>query len=208
VQNNIQLFDNSTATSHFILSTVLDSLSDGLDLRSNRRFDAYHRDNQPSQSTLPLLHPSKAESRQASEIGQNTHTDIGTLTLLFAPQWGLRVMSPSMGQWEWVEPRPGHAIINVADTLRFLSKRRFRSVLHRVIPIDSQGDRYSVAYVLRAADTTEFQDSNGEQTSAEDWYSRKYAMFEMPHEVQKKETVLTGGMAQELAKLVVARGTA
>lgn len=33
-------------------------------------------------------------------------------------------------------------------------------------------------------------------------------MFEMLHEVQRKETVLTGGMAQELAKLVVARGTA
>lgn len=33
-------------------------------------------------------------------------------------------------------------------------------------------------------------------------------MFEMPHEVQKKEIVLTGGMAQELAKVIVARGTA
>ena len=68
------------------------------------------------------------------------------------------------------------------------------------MPIEGQGDRYSISYFLRAADTTEFEDSNGKEASAQEWYSRKYEMYEMPHQIQKEETVLTGGMAQELAR--------
>lgn len=47
------------------------------------------------------------------------------------------------------------AIVNVRDTLRFLSNERFRSVMHRVSPPGNE-DRYSTAYFLRAADGTIF----------------------------------------------------
>lgn len=128
------------------------------------------------------------------------HTDIGTLTLLFAPQWGLQVFSPARSRWEYVEPRPGHAIVNVADTLRFLSGKRFRSALHRVLPLGGvqHEDRYSISYFLRAADSTEFKDSDERESSAKMWYLQKYDMYEMPHSIQKEATTLSGGMAQEL----------
>ena len=59
-------------------------------------------------------------------------------------------------------------------------------------------DRYSTSYFLRANDSTEFEDSNGQGSDAKSWYLQKYQMYEMPHEIQKQRTVLSGGMAQEL----------
>lgn len=162
------------------------------------RFDAHHRDDLPSKSTLYCLHYPAYSDAITKEAGQNMHTDIGSLTLLFAAQWGLQVLSPSSAKWEYVEPRSGHAIINVADTLRFLSLRRFRSALHRALPLDGGEDRYSISYFLRAADNTEFKDSDGAESNARAWTAAKYGMYEMPHEEQSQSTVLTGGMAQEL----------
>ena len=197
VEENLKLFDDFVSTAHFILKTLLDCLSDALGLKGLERLDNYHRDDVLSKSTLYFLHyPTGIQ--KADEVGQNMHTDIGSLTLLFAPQWGLQVLSPVSNEWQYVEPKPGHAIINVADTLRFLSGRRFRSALHRVMPIEGVGDRYSVSYFLRANNSTEFQDSDGADTSAKSWYFRKYETYEKPHEMQHKESVLTGGMSQEL----------
>ncbi|CAD6582499.1 MAG: hypothetical protein ASARMPREDX12_000959 [Alectoria sarmentosa] len=201
VLSNLSLFDDFTSTSHFILRAILDSLSDGLNLKGGDRFDAHHREDLPSKSTLYFLHYPSHSDAQTGEAGQNMHTDIGSLTLLFAAQWGLQVLSPSSAKWEYVEPRPGHAIVNVADTLRFLSHRRFRSALHRALPIDCREDRYSISYFLRAADNAEFTDSDGTASNARDWCATKYGMYEMSHQEQSQSTVLTGGMAQELMKM-------
>ncbi|KAG5800681.1 hypothetical protein H9Q69_000240 [Fusarium xylarioides] len=199
VEENLQLFDQFNASCHFILKLLLDCLSDGLNLRGASRLDTHHRDDARSKSTLYFLHYPPG-TQNLDEVGQNMHTDIGTLTLLFAPQWGLQVVSPLTGAWEYVQPREGHAIINVADTLRFLSNKRFRSALHRVLPIGGvqREDRYAVSYFLRAADDTEFKDSNDEDSNAKSWYLTKYHTYELPHEVQGEQTVLSGGMAQEL----------
>ncbi|KAF5717293.1 2og-fe oxygenase family [Fusarium globosum] len=199
VEENLELFDQFNASCHFILKLLLDCLSDGLNLRGASRLDTHHRDDARSKSTLYFLYyPPGTQS--LNEVGQNMHTDIGTLTLLFAPQWGLQVVSPVTGAWEYVQPREGHAIINVADTLRFLSNKRFRSALHRVLPIGGvqKEDRYAVSYFLRAADDTEFKDSNDEDSDAKSWYLTKYHTYELPHDVQGEQTVLSGGMAQEL----------
>ena len=199
VQDNLTLFDGFSASCHFIVKLLLDRLSDGLNLQGDERLETHHRDDAFCKSTLYFLHyPPGTEN--LNEVGQNMHTDIGSLTLLFAPQWGLQVVTSTTGAWEYVEPRPGHAIINVADTLRFLSGKRLRSALHRVLPLGGvqQEDRYSISYFLRAADATQFRDSNENASSAKNWYLNKYETYEKPHEVQEKETVLSGGMAQEL----------
>ncbi|KAJ0330971.1 hypothetical protein COL922a_012172 [Colletotrichum nupharicola] len=195
----LRLFDQFTASCHFILKLLLDCLSDGLELKGEARLDTSHRDDSRSKSTLYFLHYPPG-SQDIKNVGQNMHTDIGTLTLLFAPQWGLQVFSPSDEAWTYVQPRPGHAIVNVGDTLRFLSRKRFRSALHGVLPLGGvqNEDRYSISYFLRATDSTEFKDSNEEESDATQWYLKKYEMYELPHAIQKQQTVLSGGMAQEL----------
>lgn len=199
MQENQLLFDQFTAACHFISKLLLDCISDGLGLKGDARLETHHRDDCRSKSTLYFLHyPPGAQD--PSQVGQNMHTDIGSLTILYAPQWGLQVFSPADGVWEYVEPRPGHAIVNVGDTLRFLSNKRFKSALHRVLPMGGiQPDhRYSISYFLRASDSTEFKDSDEDDSSAKSWYRKKYDMYEMPHAVQKQQTTLSGGMAQEL----------
>ena len=130
------------------------------------------------------------------------HTDIGSITLLFAPQCGLQVICSDTKTWNYVAPRPGHAIINVADTLRYLSGRMLRSALHRVMALGGRqvGDRYATSYFLRANDDTVFLDSEGEVGTAEQWHKRKYETYKLPHQLQSAQTVLTGGMAQFLSQ--------
>ncbi|KAA8650878.1 hypothetical protein EYZ11_005837 [Aspergillus tanneri] len=198
-QDNLVLFDQFTAACHFISKLLLDCISDELDLKGEARLETHHRDDCRSKSTLYFLHYPPG-SQDPSKVGQNMHTDIGTLTILYAPQWGLQVFSPGDATWEYVEPRPGHAIVNVGDTLRFLSGKRLRSALHRVLPLGGiqTEDRYSISYFLRASDSTEFEDSNGDESSAKNWYLKKYETYELPHIIQKQQTTLSGGMAQEL----------
>lgn len=43
----------------------------------------------------------------------------------------------------------------------------------------------------------EFKNSN-EESDAKQWYLKKYETYEMPHAIQKQQTVLSGGMAQAL----------
>lgn len=198
VVSNQKTFDDFTAASHYVLKNLLDCISTGLGLKGDASLHKYHRDDEPSKSTLYFLHY-PATSITKDGVGQNMHTDIGSLTLLFAPQWGLQALSPDSGEWEWVEPKPGHAIINVGDTLRFLSGRRLRSALHQAVQAEGV-DRFSISYFLRANDSTEFKDSDNAETDAKTWYLRKYATYEKPHEVQRAETVLTGGMMEELVR--------
>ena len=194
------LFDSFVSTSHHIAKALLSFLSSALGLEGSHHLTRYHNDDAPSKTTLYFLH--YPENLHATETGQNMHTDIGSITLLFAPQWGLQVICPDTKTWKYVAPRPGHAIINVADTLRFLSGRRLRSALHRVMPLGGRqvGDRYSTSYFLRADDDTVFLDSEGEVGTAEQWLKRKYETYKLPHELQSAQTVLTGGMAQLLSQ--------
>ena len=195
------LFDSFVSTSHHIAKSLVSLLSSALGLEGSQNLTRYHNDDARSKTTLYFLH--YPENLHATETGQNMHTDIGSITLLFAPQWGLQVICPDTKTWKYVAPRPGHAIINVADTLRFLSGRKLRSALHRVMPLGGRqvGDRYATSYFLRADDDTVFLDSEGEVGTAEQWLKRKYETYKLPHEIQKAQTILTGGMAQLLSQV-------
>ncbi|KAF1955101.1 Clavaminate synthase-like protein [Byssothecium circinans] len=197
VKANRQTLSDFSDASHFVLKTLLDRLSSGLGLTGDKSLHKYAREGEPSKSTLYFLHY-PAAALQHEGVGQNMHTDIGLLTLLFAPQWGLQAMSPDNGEWEWVEPKAGYAIINVGDSLRFLSGKKFRSALHRAVPAEGV-DRAAISYFLRASDSTSFVDSDESSTDARAWFLKKYDVYEQPHEVQKKDTTLSGGMAQEIA---------
>lgn len=127
-------------------------------------------------------------------VGHNMHTDYGTLTLVFAPQWGLQVMTPvgpsaEEFEWQYVEPRPGCAIVNVADALRFLTHDRLRSAVHRVLPLP-HSDRYSVTYFLRPSDDTEITDAEGRTYNVMDWYDKKNKMYETSHAAQDRSLLI------------------
>ncbi|KAH6646770.1 hypothetical protein BKA67DRAFT_525544 [Truncatella angustata] len=205
VRENLSHFSDFQDACHFVTKLLLDCISSKLELRGNYSLQQYHRDDAPSKSSLFFNHYPTLDTAK-EEVGQNQHTDLGSLTLLFAPQWGLQVLSPvdflcletgEQMQWQSVEPRAGHAIVNVGDTLRFLSNYRLRSALHRALPLESC-DRYSIAYFLRPSDDSEFQDSMGKTTTAVNWYLQKNETYES-HEKQD-ELILLGGIKELIHK--------
>ncbi|KAL2136073.1 hypothetical protein VTI74DRAFT_5653 [Chaetomium olivicolor] len=144
------------------------------------RFAAYHAEPGPSLTNLGLLRYPKHEGDfTGGSVGHNKHTDIGSLTFLLCKQWGLQILSPDTGTWEFVQPRDHHAVVNVGDSLRFLSGGQLASVVHRAIPPQGKQleDRYSIAYFLRVHNDVQLQDANGKLWSARDWHGFKFGVF-------------------------------
>jgi isopenicillin N synthase-like dioxygenase len=200
VKDKQELFESFVGLCHFVNTTMLTTLSDILGLKDNASFQASHRNDKPSNTTLVLLHYPQQAVQQG--MGHNKHTDIGTLTLLFTEQWGLQLQQPGSDEWQFVAPLPGHAIVNVGDSLRFLSENKFNSCLHRVVPVTSNEDRYSIAYFLRPENETRFKDMDGRKVKAVDWHDDKYVMFAEPHDRQERSSMLTGGMERN-ARIMV-----
>lgn len=90
-----------------------------------------------------------------NSIGLPSHTDFGSVTLLFNWLGGLQIQSRSSdnyGEWEYVKPLAGHAIINLGDAMVKFTNGALKSAKHRVIPSPgAQADyhRYSVVYFVR-----------------------------------------------------------
>lgn len=195
--SNHGLFDSFVSISQHITQSILCCLSYALKLDGSARFERFHRDGEPSNTTLGLIH--YPENTDPAYAGHNKHTDVGSLTLLFSEQWGLQLLAPKTEHWAFVEPRRGHAVVNIGDSLRFLSGRRLCSALHRVVPFNNgyqNSSRYSIAYFLRPENGVKFVDSDGKEVSAQKWHDEKYVMFGEPHEKQDASNILTGGMEE------------
>ncbi|KAG9258052.1 uncharacterized protein F5Z01DRAFT_644983, partial [Emericellopsis atlantica] len=78
-------------------------------------------------------------------------------------------------------------VVNVGDSLRFLSKFRLQPCLHRVAPCHERwtsGPRYSIIYFLRPSDDAEFVDSEGAHWTGRGWLHRKFGNYRLTHEEQ------------------------
>lgn len=99
---------------HEILNILLSSLSTALNLPPNASLTDVHRCNAPSTDILRLLH---YVPQPFSETGvpQVSHTDLGSLTLLFANSPGLQVLPSRSTKWESVVPKKNCAVVNIGD---------------------------------------------------------------------------------------------
>ena len=190
----MELFKRFNDSCREVTLQLLTQLSDILGLTTGNMLEEGHRTGYPSSSCLNLIRYERDDSQEYH--GQNKHTDNGTLTFLLTEQWGLQILSKETQNWEFVEPKPGHAIINVADTLRFLSGLAFKSSVHRAIPI-FEGDqkyRFSIGYFLRAEDEHKLKAVGGEVMTAKQWHDKKYINYKASHDLQKTNPILLGGM--------------
>lgn len=79
------------------------------------------------------------------------HTDNGSVTVLFNVVGGMQVLDDTNG-WRYVRPEPGHAIVNLGDSMVQWTGGVLRSNMHRVVPpagAQSEYPRFSIAYVLK-----------------------------------------------------------
>ena len=135
-------------------------------------FADLHPENLPSGTSLRLLRypPHPPEDRRSALVG---HTDIGSITLLFAATGGLQVLLPdalcsksmplnsiesngdqqSTGEkWLYVKPEEGHVLVNMGDAMVEWSGGQLRSDLHRVTwapGLQATEMRFSVAFLMR-----------------------------------------------------------
>jgi len=180
---------------HTIGQTVLRALALILNVHPNESFERYHRPDVLSTSAFGMLkYSTLREDRSLPQIGHGAHTDVGSLTFLFSTDRGLQFQEPGSEAWQYVEPKSGCAIVNIGDSLHFLSAGRLQSCLHRVVPLPGVEvvDRFSCAYFMRPEYEASFSDSSGTLWRSLNWHDEKYAIFRASIPQQKKSNVLTG----------------
>ncbi|OAP61212.1 hypothetical protein AYL99_03413 [Fonsecaea erecta] len=148
MEENVELVELFSRLCHSTCLTVLSCLSDGLGLHDGQTLESKHVEGEASDSGLKLI--SEPTLDKLSQVGDNVHTDSGTLTMLFYERWGLEAEQPGGGDWTFPPPMPRHALFNVADSLQRLSQNRLHSPRHRVTQTgDGAGERYYISYFLR-----------------------------------------------------------
>lgn len=137
-------------------------------------FNEMHRADRPSDTHTRLIRGPPRDPEDDGDIHTPGHTDFGTITLLFNWLGGLQIWSESNhgesfdnsigsgpndgkdgGQWLWVKPKPGHAIVNLGDIAVKSTGGILCAGRHRVLAAPgAQGrfPRYSVIYLMRPAD--------------------------------------------------------
>ena len=185
----------------------MDSLSRSLGLPESENFNTFHRPTAPSPDIIRLLkyHPQPIEERGFPHAA---HTDLGSLTFLFTRQPGLQVLSSDSGKWEWVQPKEGHAIVNLGDGMSLLTNGFLRSCLHRVGPLPNQAmpTRYSFAYLVRPEEHTSMTglnsafipapDQNEPVYDAGEWLKKKYGVLRLETRQEGQDWVLTGRQSE------------
>jgi hypothetical protein len=196
---DMKILENAIAGANIATKAILSALSSGTGRAGAARFENMHRNDRPSTSTLAMMHYIPSDPVTAKNIGHQKHTDISSLTLLFSEQWGLQIRPPGSRQFGFVEPKQGCAVINVGDSLRFASDHTMQSCIHRVVPLNPDEHRYSIAYFLRAEDQTMFTDSEGRYITAGQWHDEKFMAFRSVPEIQALAlpSMLLGGMKEE-----------
>ena len=150
------LLKDFTKDAHACGMIVLESLAKQLELEPNA-FADLNLFNHPSgdHCRLTKKNPRASDSKA---IGLPSHTDFGSVTILFTWLGGLQIQShdpEKLGEWEYVKPLPGHAIINLGDAMVKFTNGELKSAKHRVVPAPGDQvnfDRYSIVYFARPAD--------------------------------------------------------
>lgn len=107
---------------HQLLALLLSSLSSSLPLPIGTSLTSLHRSHVPSPDILRCLHY-PAQPLLETGIPQAPHTDLGSLTLLFAELPGLQIMPQHGTEWQFVAPKQGCITVNIGDGM-FLNRPR------------------------------------------------------------------------------------
>ena len=187
---------------------VFTSLSRSLRLPPGRGLQDCHRPTHASPDIVRLLRYHAAPPQQQGHP-HAPHTDLGSLTFVFARAPGLQIRAPGADAWAFVEPRPGCAIVNLGDAVAMLTNGLFHSCLHRVAPLPgrSMGERYSIAYLVRPEDATPLvglpsplvpraNDDGGESpVTTKEWIERKFGVLRAGPRTEKETRMMIGSHA-------------
>jgi isopenicillin N synthase-like dioxygenase len=148
LQDHAVLLNRFASLCYSINQTMLACLSDALKLDDASRFENSHREDKPSETAFNIYSAPTKQDR--NDVADTTHTDGGTLTILFGDEWGIEMEHPETKDWAFIEPKPGCALINVGDFLQSVSGDKLHSCRHRVTqPVNGFQKRYYAVSYLR-----------------------------------------------------------
>ena len=158
---------------HEMALVILQSLSTNLGLEPQFLADLHglkRSSGDQLRLTKSVMSPTQTENPPSASLG--AHTDFGSVTILFNHLWGLQVLMPD-GEWLYVRPLSGHAIVNLGDSMVKFSNGLIKSNIHRVVTppgLCEAVDRYSVVYFSRAGNDVQMRSlvKNDYQESGED----------------------------------------
>ncbi|KAF3010187.1 hypothetical protein E8E14_009645 [Neopestalotiopsis sp. 37M] len=191
------LFRDYVQTAHAVGMAILGALAERLGVEPSAITDQ-HRIRELAGDHVRITRGPPRETEDMPEIQTPSHTDFGTVTILMNWLGGLQVWSESArkaqlnngqpdlpGEWLWVKPQKGCAIINLGDAAVKFTNGVLCSGRHRVIPSPgAQGKwpRYSIVYFVRPEDKTILKQLRGpgipdgpeeEGLTAADWIYRQ-----------------------------------
>ncbi|KAI0164620.1 Clavaminate synthase-like protein [Xylariaceae sp. FL1272] len=158
------LFSDYMRASHGVGMGIMAIIATKLGL-DPEEFASRHRIHEPSGDHVRLTRGPPRDKEELPEIQTPSHTDFGTITVLMNWLGGLQVWSESArkaqllnhepdspGEWLWVKPKKGCAIINLGDAAVKFTNGVLCAGRHRVIPapgVQGKYPRYSVVYFVR-----------------------------------------------------------
>ncbi|KAK6442568.1 hypothetical protein LTR95_001191 [Oleoguttula sp. CCFEE 5521] len=162
IMQNQPLFNDYMRTAHRTGLKILSILATRLGTKPED-FLSRHRLEESSGDIIRMTRGPPRKNAEMPEIQTPSHTDFGSITLLMNWLGGLQVWSESArsagplepdtpGEWVWVKPKRGHAIINLGDAAVKFTNGVLCSGRHRVVPAPGeQGKwpRYSIVYFVR-----------------------------------------------------------
>ncbi|KAI1383769.1 putative oxidoreductase [Hypoxylon trugodes] len=188
-------------SAHSVGLTILAILAEKLGIDPSE-FANRHRIEEPSGDHIRITRGPPRETEELPEIQTPSHTDFGTITILMNWLGGLQVWSESSrkaqigldepdvpGEWLWVKPKRGCAIINLGDAAVRFTNSVLCSGRHRVIPspgVQGRWPRYSVVYFVRPEDqctmerlqgkgVPQIPEEESEKLTAHEWIFRQAA---------------------------------
>ncbi len=124
---------------------VMEAFAIALDLP----IDFFRKCHRGDNTALRYLHyPVISEELNKDQLGCGTHTDFGTITLLFQDDVGGLQVRERDGTWRDAVYIPDTIIVNTADLVATWTNDRYCSTPHRVKPMISKRDRYSIAFFV------------------------------------------------------------
>lgn len=182
------LLRNFILTCIGIAQDIFAALSGPLNLPASRSFDTFHRPDAPAPDIMRLLkYAASANGDSEFRVPQTPHTDLGSLTMLFADSPGLQIKPDGRDEWLYIMPKENHAVVNLGDAMSLWSGGRFRSVLHRVasLPGKGMGERYSFAFLMRPENQAPMIPLIGDSKPADDedvltsenWIKAKFSIL-------------------------------
>ena len=127
---------------------MLSSLSDSLGLEGQSRIENQYPSNEPSPSSMKMAIVPTVENM--ADYPDNTHTDTGLITINCLDKWGTQIELPWNKQWLSIEPKFGHGVVNISDTLQSFVGNKLHSCVHRVAQLaDGVENRRYIGYFLR-----------------------------------------------------------